>query len=454
MATKPAVVTLKENSTPDVVANILASDPVVFANAPAVENTAESIRTIGNYIFEYSPRPNAFLNALVNRIGMVLITSKLYSNPLARFKKGMLEFGEAVEEIFVELAKPHQFDPAVAETNIFKREIPDVRAAYHVLNFQKFYKVTISNDQLRQAFLSWQGITDLIARIVDSLYTSMNYDEFLVMKYQIAQAALNGNLYAVNTPAVASDTASEAVTKIKGISNTLTFMNTNYNMAGVHTYTDKRNQILLINSDADAVIDVDVLAAAFNMDKAEFMGQRVLVDSFSNIDSARLALLFADDSSYTPLTTEEIQQLATIPCVLVDTDWFMIFDHYMNMTEQYNGEGLYWQYWLHCWRIFSVSPFANGIVFTTATPAVTAVNVSPNAVTVNKGASTTLSATVTTTGFATKSVTWTSSSANTTVDSNGNVTVGSGETNSTVTITATSTFDNTKKGTCTITVPA
>ena len=93
MATKPTVVTLKENSTPDVVANILASDPVVFANAPAVDNTAESIRSIGNYIFEYSPRPNAFLNALVNRIGMVLITSKLYSNPLARFKKGMLEFG-------------------------------------------------------------------------------------------------------------------------------------------------------------------------------------------------------------------------------------------------------------------------------------------------------------------------------------------------------------------------
>ena len=38
----------------------------------------------------------------------------------------------------------------------------DVRAAFHTMNYQKFYKATISNDQLRQAFLSWQGITDLI----------------------------------------------------------------------------------------------------------------------------------------------------------------------------------------------------------------------------------------------------------------------------------------------------
>mgnify|MGYP000075391992 FL=1 len=73
---------------------------------------------------------------------------------------------------------------------MFKREIPDVRAAFHILNYQKFYKATISNDQLRQAFLSWQGITDLIAKIVDSMYTGANYDEFLTMKYMLARNIL------------------------------------------------------------------------------------------------------------------------------------------------------------------------------------------------------------------------------------------------------------------------
>lgn len=56
------------------------------------------------------------------------------------------------------------------------------------MNYQKFYPTTVSNDQLRQAFLSWQGITDLIGRIIEQLYTGANYDEFLVMKYSLQDA--------------------------------------------------------------------------------------------------------------------------------------------------------------------------------------------------------------------------------------------------------------------------
>ena len=60
---------------------------------------------------------------------------------------------ETIEEIFVNIAKPFQFDPEVAENTVFKREIPDVRSAFHIMNYQKYYKATIQNDQLRQAFL-------------------------------------------------------------------------------------------------------------------------------------------------------------------------------------------------------------------------------------------------------------------------------------------------------------
>ena len=450
MATKPAIKTLNA-SGPDIVSAVFASSDV-FANAPDITNTSESIRNIGKYIMDYEPRKNAFISALVNRIGMVIITSKLYTNPLARFKKGMLEYGETVEEIFVELAKPFQFDPAVAETNIFKREIPDVRAAYHTLNFQKFYKTTISNDQLRQAFLSWQGITDLISRIVDSLYTSMNYDEFLVMKYMIATAALEGNIGGINIPEIDAANAKSAVSIVKGISNKMEFMSSKYNMAGVHNYVNKRDQIILINSTSDAIIDVEVLAAAFNMDKAEFMGQRVLVDDFADIDNERLAMLFASDPTYIPLTSEEIAMLKSIPIVLVDAAWFMIFDHYMNMTEQYNGEGLYWNYWLHVWRVFSYSPFANAVLFTTETPTVTSVTVNPSTATVNKGQSLTLSADVITKGFASKKVNWSVNSEISSISPSGVLTVSADETATSLTVTATSDFDTTKTGTATITV--
>ena len=115
----------------------------------------------------YEATQNEFLSALVNRIGRVIITSKSYTNPLRVFKKGILEYGETIEEIFVNIAKAKQFDPSVAEEEVFKREIPDVNAVFHKMNLQNFYKVTVSNEQLRQAFLSSQGINDLIGYIVD-----------------------------------------------------------------------------------------------------------------------------------------------------------------------------------------------------------------------------------------------------------------------------------------------
>lgn len=454
MPIKPDVQTLNANSV-QILNAIRNEAPSSYRDyVPVAENNTASIRQIGEIIMQYQPLQNDFLKALINRIGRVLITSKMYSNPWADFKKGMLEFGETVEEVFVNLAKPHQFDPAVAENEVFKREIPDVRAAFHSMNYQKFYKTTISNDQLRQAFLSWDGITDLISKIIDAMYTGANYDEFITMKYLIAKLALEGNIYPTNIPAISTENAKPIVSTIKGVSNELEFLSTKYNMAGVATYTNKDEQYIILNAAFDAVIDVEVLASAFNIDKAQFMGRRVLVDSFANLDNARLAQLFPD---FVPFTTEQIAQLNTIPAIILDRDWFMIFDNFYNFTEQYNGEGLYWNYWYHVWKTFSASPFANGILFTTETPGITSVTVSPATATVSKGDSLQLSAAVVATGFASKGINWSvtgAADAGTTISASGLLYVNPNETAASITVTATSVYDPTKTGTSTITISA
>lgn len=374
---------------------------------PEATNSADSIREIGAIIMDYPTLQNEFLSALINRIGRVLITSKMYSNPWAIFKQGMLEYGETIEEIFVNLAKPFEFDPAVAENKVFAREIPDVRAAFHILNYQKFYKSTIQNEQLRQAFLSWTGITELIAKIVDSMYTGANYDEFQTMKYMLAKHILNGELYATQIPTVQESNMKSIISTIKGVSNKFEFMSNKYNVTGVENYSLKEDQYLIVNSDFDATMDVDVLASAFNMGKAEFAGHRVLIDSFGSLDTDRLNLLFKDDPNYTPLTAAEIAALDAVPAVLISGNWFMIFDNLYNFTEQYNGEGLYWNYWYHVWKTFSVSPFANAVVFVPGAPAIDSVTVSPSTATISAGQSVLLSADVTTENFASKSVNWT-----------------------------------------------
>lgn len=460
MATIPSRVTLT-NSSVDVLNAIRNSASMNYREyVPIATPDAETIRAIGATIMDYPALQNEFVSALINRIGRVIVTSKSYDNPWAMFKKGMLDFGETIEEIFVNIAKPFEYDVDTATREVFKRELPDVRSAFHVVNYEKFYKVTIQQEELRKAFLSIDGVVDLIARITDSLYTRANYDEFQTMKYLLAKRLLEGMMY-VETYDDAGD-IKEVVTNIKGVSNILPFMSDKYNLAHVKNFSMKDDQYLIVNAKFDASMDVNVLASAFNMDKAEFMGHRVLVDSFGSLDTDRLAELFAGDSNYVAPTTAELEALDAIPCILVDRDFFMIYDKLMQFTEQYNGQGLYWNYFYHKWMVFSVSPFANAIAFIPSADMgeVTAITLTPASASIARatGGQVVFIPTTTAGDFADKSVTFSipqaSITAGATISQNGVLIVPEGFTPNSITVTATSVSKPTVKTTATVTITA
>lgn len=384
--------------------------PNSTVNPVRVPDDNRSLHNIGEYIMSYEPYMNAYITALVNRIARVIVTSRVWKDKWAVFEMGKLDYGETVEEIFVNIAKPHSYDPAKAETQVFKREIPDVRAAFHSMNYQKFYKVTISNDQLRQSFLSYYDMNELIARIVDSLYTGMNLDVFLTKKYMLAREAINGGIYTVVTKPISGDGADpdDAITKYRQYTNNLEFLKTLYNRAGVRNSTPISDQIIIVPNEAEATLGVKVLAAAFNLSEVDYISKRIPVDSFEfdADDEARLAELFANDSTYKPFTDEEKQALQLISAVKLAKDWFMCFDNFEQFTENYNGEGVYWQYFFHVWKTFSVSPFANAVLFTSQVSEITAVTVSPTAANVAQGTSIVMTAEVAGTGLFEKTVEW------------------------------------------------
>ena len=402
----------------------------------------------------YTAIQNEFLTGLINRISRTILISRLYENPWRMFKKGLLDMGETVEEIFTNICSAQSFSPALAENEVFKRVIPDVRTAFHTMNYQKFYKQTISDEQLRQAFLSWQGVTDLIASIVNAMYTAANYDEFLVMKYLIAKNAVNGNMYSVTIPDATTENAKSIVSTARSYSNKLTFMSTTYNPAGVSTFTPRDDQYILVNTDFDGIMNVEVLASAFNMSNAEFLGHMILVDGFGNLDIERLNALLSDTPGYQEIGSTDLTALNNIPAMLVDENFFMIFDNLAKFTEIYNSDGLYWNYSFHTWKTFSVSPFANAVIFNPVAAAVTGVTVSPSSVTVTKGQTAQFTANVTATGFAPQSVTWSVNGAadGTTISPSGLLTVDPNETQTPLTVTATSTYTPAQSGTATVTL--
>lgn len=337
-------------------------------NVPEV-TTANDIPKVGEIIYGTPAFANQFINALVNRIAIVRVQSATFNNPYSILKKGYIEYGETVEDIFVSIAKAVDFSAEKADKREFKRTIPDVRSAFHVMNWRVMYPVTIQDEDLRQAFLSIDGVQNLIAKIVDSVYTAAEYDEFLLFKYLLIKAISHGKMYP--TSIGAGTDLSEAAVQFRGTSNLLPFMSSEYNESGVKTNTPKERQVIFMDAMFNAQFDVNVLASAFNMDKADFMGRLFLIDNWSDFDNERFDVIRANSDGIEEVTTEELRVLANVKAVILDENWFQVYDNNNKFTEKYVASGLYWNYFYHTWKTISNSPFANAVVFVTSTADIT-----------------------------------------------------------------------------------
>lgn len=332
-------------------------------NVPEVA-TVNDIPKVGEIIYGTPAFANQFINALVNRIAIVRVQSATFNNPYSILKKGYIEYGETVEDIFVSIAKAVDFNVEKAAKREFQRTIPDVRSAFHVMNWRVMYPVTIQDEDLRQAFLSIEGVQNLIAKIVDAVYTAAEYDEFLLFKYLLIKAISHGKMYP--TSIGAGTDLSEAAVQFRGTSNLLPFMSSEYNEAAVKTNTPKDRQVIFMDAMFNAQFDVNVLASAFNMDKADFMGRLFIIDNWTDFDNERFDVIRANSDGIEEVTAEELALLANVKAVILDENWFQIYDNNNKFTEKYVASGLYWNYFYHTWKTVSNSPFANAVVFVTS----------------------------------------------------------------------------------------
>lgn len=462
MAIVPSKVTLTKSASGilNAVRNGIGGD--YYAGVPEANDTTASIRAVGTAILAQQSRRNAFVETLVNRIGMEILRSRQYQNPWAMFKKGFLEYGETVEEIFVNLCEVRGYSLEQAPTRVLQNTKPSVSVAFHTLNIRAEYPVTITNANLRQAFLSADALLRFIDGIINNMYTSMNYDELLLMQYELALLALNGELpkKVISTPA--AGTAAAIATDIKEISNEMVFMKDKYTISGNKNFTVKEDQYILEQTGLNAVLDVNVLATSFNMDKAEFQGHVVLMDNLGDMDNARLAKLLDKDSDFAPFTATQLGYLAKIRALICARDFFQIYDVEQTMEDFRNGSGLSWNYFLHKWQIVSASPFENVCLLTDQASTVSSITVALDASTMSAAGTNGATATVTTTGFASKDVTWslvvgTGTAADLTngliaIDDFGVITLKTGYHTGTWTVTATSKEDGSTTGTATLTL--
>lgn len=357
-------------STIDILNTIRANASYEYQSSVPTITQETDIPKVGEILFGYPALANQFLNALINRIALVRVKSATFNNAYAELKKGYLEFGETVEEVFVQIAKAREFSVEKAPAREFKRTIPDVKSAFHAMNWRVQYPITIQNEDLRLAFQNINGVQDMIAKIVDSVYVAAEYDEFLLFKYLIIKAVSHGKMYPV--PVDMSD-IKNAAKAFRGTSNLIQFMSNKFNAYGVTTTTPKADQYIFMDAAFNATYDVDVLASAFNMDRATFSGKLKLIDDFTTFDNDRFAEIRAGSDQIEEVTDEELALMEDVKAVLIDKEWFQVYDNLNQMTEQNVASGIYWNYFYNVWKTVSSSPFSNAIVFvdnqaTTALP--------------------------------------------------------------------------------------
>lgn len=408
---KDVKTTLGVQESFDIVNAIRNSNPQ-FANYVELAN-AENVATVGAGIQINQTVQNEFITNLIDRIGLVVVKSISLNNPLKKFKKGAMPFGRTIEEIFTDITKSKKYDPDNSENTVFKRSIPNVKVLFHERNRQDFYEQTVSDEQLKTAFVSWGNFDSFVSSIINSIYNSAEVEEYDYMKLLVDNYFSKGLFTVVPVTAPTTETATrEFVKKLRATAKKMTLPtgSREYNSLAVRTRSEMSDLHLLIDADLEASLDVDVLAKAFNMDRTTFLGNVTVIDGF---------------------------QSTGLEAVLVDQDWFMVYDNLQKLETIRNPKGLYWNYFYHIWQTLSVSRFANAVAFVSGTvPAVTQVIVDPVIATVKAGDTFEFTAYVRSTDNVDHPVTWsvvastasTTLQAGTTINASGVLTVASNQT--------------------------
>lgn len=331
--------------------------------------TQENIATVGNAIQTYEPLYNEFCNALIHKIGKTILEQKLFKNKLAIFKSGTVLSQQDVEEIFIEMAKAEgSYDPT-GPNPLGRRNPPDVKVLYHRQNRQDVYTITIGDVDFRRAFKSEATLDAFIRGLINSVYSGAAYDEWLHMKKLLStyghEEDMGGEMalvpdYArayVYKPVVNGVEDMVAVAKgfvkaVRKLVNDLSFPSTNYNAAGVMTWSDPNDLVLLVNKDAVAEVDVEVLAKSFNMGKTDIQTQIVVMDDFGDLQKND-SMSWADADG--------------VLGILCDKDFFRVFDTLSHFEGQRNAQGMFTNYFYHVWQILSLSRFKNAVVIYTTT---------------------------------------------------------------------------------------
>lgn len=393
----------------------------------------------------YQAAQEAFFGML-KRIAYAATETKIFNNPLARLEGDNIPLGWAGEEIHVNPVHGRAFD-VNDFAGILQKYEADIKVQYLTVNMDVQYPVTLTREKIRTAFTSWRDLEEFITGIINALYNGAYINMYQFTKALVSAAYKDNKAQVEVVSAVTNEATGKAlIKKLRELYTRFQLPSSEFNawakVGGegrpITTWSAPEDVILMLRADIVAAVDVDVLAAAFNMDKADFMGSVIVVDNFD---------MYTDDG-------EKIFDGSAIYGILADKSFFKIKTQDMALDQWYNPNNRSWQYYLNVVKMYNYSLFANGVIIATAAPTVdvTKIEVEKSSVSIEEGSSVKLQ--LTTTPFTGNPTITASSSAEgkATASVSGKVLTINGLDDGSATITVTATNSDTTTTTATVSV--
>lgn len=348
----------------------IVSDGKIYGQDIPVVNNTTTIGEYGSAILDTPEVFNEWCDKLVKRIVYVGIKDKTFNSPLEFLEGEMLPLGYAGQEIHVNPVKPRRFN-VNDFAGLLRKYEADVKVQYTQVNEDLQYPLTIQRDKVRTAFTSWDNLNAFIEGQINAIYNGAYITRYKQVKGLIGRAFGANRVQYRKVTAVSSEATGKAlIEQLRADALNFKAPSDSFNAwkkvggygNAVITWSDPQDLVLLIDNSALAKIDVEVLSASFNMDKADFLASRVIgIDSFDVYDDEGNKLV--DGSK--------------IICALADRSWFNIRTQEFSMdADFYNSNNRTRQYYLNDVRMVNYSLFANCLVYATDDPVVHATSAS------------------------------------------------------------------------------
>jgi hypothetical protein len=384
------MVTTAQGKDLSVVLNAIRSTASSAYQSTVPMATASNIMDVGAAVLN-APTAirNEFMTNLYNKVGLTLIDSPVVENQFSFLKKGTLEYGQMIEDIYVGLAQSDVYSTGMHDGDSYPdpfaiKKLPHFSAFYSTI-LSRQYQVTRHLTDLKKAFHTGGGVEQFVAGMMNALVSAENYDDMRATIALIARqveavqsvSAFKGNVHLItdyNAKFGKSVTASTAFTdqgfikyfanQLKKYSKRLRHLRTDLNPAGVQQILPQSKQRIMLLEDVTVDFDTELLAWAYNSGKLE-IGAVDEIDTWYSIgaDNTNPPVVSAEDITRKSDFTNATGGSTYCVGVIYDQDMVKIYNKERVASDQANAKGNYWNMFMSLEDIYACSPYKNFVCF-------------------------------------------------------------------------------------------